>query len=130
LDAAAGETFDSINPSTCKLITRTADGGAEDINLAVRAGREAFEGPWRKFTPVEPQNKLLRFADLIEKYYQELLLIDAHDMGSPVGIARPLCEPRRAGRAMITFSMAARASFGSGRNNRRARNAPRLARYL
>jgi len=33
-DAASGQTFDSVNPGTGKLLARVASGDAEDINRA------------------------------------------------------------------------------------------------
>ena len=43
VEAASGKTFDSINPSTGETLASIAEGGAEDINRAVVAGRRACE---------------------------------------------------------------------------------------
>jgi len=83
--AASGRTFDSINPSTGEVIAQIAEGGAEDIDRAVRAARKAFDGPWRKFKPTQRQNVLLKLADLIEAHFAELRLLDVLDMGAPIG---------------------------------------------
>ena len=46
-DAASGETFDSIDPSTGKAFAKVAMGGLEDVRRATQAARAAFdEGPW------------------------------------------------------------------------------------
>src|SRR6185437_13557289 len=46
-DAASGRTFETPNPATGETLARRAEGGAEDIDRAVRAARRAFdEGPW------------------------------------------------------------------------------------
>ena len=85
-DAASGGTLASIDPSTGQQIAEIAAGGVEDIDRAVAAARMALDGPWRRFTPVQRQNLLLRFADLVETHAAELGLLEVVDMGIPVSI--------------------------------------------
>ena len=87
VNAASGKTFDTINPSTGRVLGAVAEGAAEDIEKAVVAARRAFEGPWRKVKPYERQALLLRFADLIEKHFEELSALDTLDMGVPISVA-------------------------------------------
>ena len=95
--ARSGRTFPTRNPSTGGVIVEVAEGDAADIDLAVQAARAALEGPWRKFTPAERQNVLLRFADLVEKHLDELCLTNVVDMGVPVswqmGVTREGVKP-------------------------------------
>src|SRR6202011_4815396 len=84
VDAASGKTFESHNPATGELLATVAEGDAEDINRAVAAARAAFEGPWSRFKPYERQALLLKIADLVEKHYDELSMLDTLDMGAPV----------------------------------------------
>ena len=86
--AASGKTLESRNPATGDLLATVAEGDAEDINRAVGAARAAFEGPWSKFKPYERQALLLKIADLVEKHYDELSLLDTLDMGAPVSRTR------------------------------------------
>jgi acyl-CoA reductase-like NAD-dependent aldehyde dehydrogenase len=54
VDATSGETFEVLDPSTNKVLTRVSKEGKEDINYAVEAARNAFENrPWRKLTVSE-----------------------------------------------------------------------------
>lgn len=46
--AASGQTFSVFDPATGETIAQVAEGDAEDIDRAVRAARQAFEGPWRQ----------------------------------------------------------------------------------
>ena len=47
VDAASGETFQSINPATDAILTNVAACDLEDVNRAVTSGRAAFEaGVW------------------------------------------------------------------------------------
>ena len=48
-DSISGETFPTVNPATGEIITSIASCGAEDIDLAVKAAREAFDsGKWNQ----------------------------------------------------------------------------------
>jgi aldehyde dehydrogenase (NAD+) len=85
VDAVSGKTFETRNPATGELLAEVAEGGAEDIDLAVRAARKAFdEGPWRRTLPAERQAILLRLADLLEREIEAFALLDTLDMGSPI----------------------------------------------
>lgn len=87
--AASGRVFNSVNPSTGAAIAELAEGDAEDVDRAVRAAREAFEGPWRRFTPVQRQNILLKLADVVEAHLDEFRLLDVLDMGAPISRRSP-----------------------------------------
>ena len=51
VDAASGETFETINPATGDGIAQVAAGDAADVDKAVKAARKAFEsGPWGKMS--------------------------------------------------------------------------------
>src|SRR5262245_31856531 len=86
--AASGKTFASHNPATGELLATIAEGDASDIDRAVGAARRAFEGPWSKLKPYERQALLLKLADLVEKHFDELSLLDTLDMGAPVSRTR------------------------------------------
>jgi aldehyde dehydrogenase (NAD+) len=86
--SASGKTFESRNPATGDLLATVAEGDAEDINRAVAAARRAFEGPWSKVRPYERQQMLLKLADLVEKHFDELSMLDTLDMGAPVSRTR------------------------------------------
>jgi aldehyde dehydrogenase (NAD+) len=86
--AASGKTFESRNPATGDLLATVAEGDVEDINQAVAAARRAFEGPWSKAKPYERQQILLKLADLVEKHFDELSLLDTLDMGAPINRTR------------------------------------------
>src|SRR5260370_31571759 len=84
VEAASGKTFESINPATGEVLATVAEGDAEDIDRAVAAARRAFDGPWRKIKPFERQLMLLRLADLVERHFEELSMLDTLDMGAPI----------------------------------------------
>ncbi|HEU0217371.1 MAG TPA: aldehyde dehydrogenase family protein [Stellaceae bacterium] len=82
--AASGKTFPSINPATGETLAQVAEGDRVDIDRAVAAARRAFDGPWSKWKPFERQQLLLKIADLVERHFDELALLDTLDMGAPI----------------------------------------------
>jgi aldehyde dehydrogenase (NAD+) len=85
--AESGATFASTNPSTGELVARFAQADAKDVDRAVAAARRAFSGPWSKFKPSERQAVLLKLADLVEREFEDLALMDVMEMGRPISAA-------------------------------------------
>jgi len=84
VEASGGGRIDCINPSTGGLLTSIPEGEAVDVDRAVTAARNAFEGPWARCKPADRQNFLLRLADLVEEHFTELRTIDTYDIGRPI----------------------------------------------
>jgi acyl-CoA reductase-like NAD-dependent aldehyde dehydrogenase len=83
--AASGETFDRVSPIDGRVLTTVARGGAEDIDRAVKAARQAFEkGSWSRMAPRERKKRMQRFAALIRERNPELSLTETLDMGKPI----------------------------------------------
>jgi len=92
--AVSGKTFETINPATEEVIAQVAEGDAEDIDLAVRAARRAFEsGPWAAMHPRERGKLLYALADRIEAEIDELAALETLDNGKPIGESRQLDLP-------------------------------------
>jgi betaine-aldehyde dehydrogenase len=88
-DAADGATFTVISPSTEERIAEVASASAADVDAAVKAAREQFDGgAWSQLTGAERGKLLNRLADLIERDIETLATLEAHDVG------RPAFEPR------------------------------------
>jgi 4-(gamma-glutamylamino)butanal dehydrogenase len=85
VDAASGETFDSLAPATGEVLASVSACGPEDVDRAVAAARAAFEkGTWRDLAPAERKRVLFAFADLIEANAAEIARIDSIDAGKPI----------------------------------------------
>ncbi len=82
-----GQTFEAINPSTEEILTQVARGGPEDIDDAVAAAREAFEGPWRRVKPEERGRLLYRVARELEARINEFAELETLDTGKPLAHA-------------------------------------------
>jgi acyl-CoA reductase-like NAD-dependent aldehyde dehydrogenase len=83
--ALSGETFAVVSPIDGKTIAQAARCKTEDIDVAVRAARAAFEsGVWSRQAPAKRKRVLLKFAELILKNKEELALLETIDMGKPI----------------------------------------------
>src|SRR5512132_1704844 len=83
LDAASGETFESTSPATGELIGVFPRSGAEDVDRAVAAAREAYE-EWR-LVPAPARGEILyRFGALVREHKDELALLMSREMGKVV----------------------------------------------
>jgi acyl-CoA reductase-like NAD-dependent aldehyde dehydrogenase len=88
-DAADGGRLDVLDPSTGKVATTVAAGGAKDVEDAVTAARAAFPA-WRD-TPVRERGRILhRVAALIREHADELTALESLDVGKPVSLCRPV----------------------------------------
>ncbi|MEK1928683.1 MAG: aldehyde dehydrogenase family protein, partial [Pararhizobium sp.] len=84
----SGAVMDVISPIDGKKLTTIGDAGAEDVDLAVKAARTAFEkGSWSKAAPGERKKVLLRIAELIEKNALELAVLGVRDNGTEISMA-------------------------------------------
>ena len=84
-----GQTTPAIDPSTGKEYGRIALGSLEDIDLAVKSARDAFEhGAWSRLTAAERGRLLIKFSTLILDKKEELAAIEARDTGKPMTVAR------------------------------------------
>ncbi|MFM7084889.1 MAG: aldehyde dehydrogenase family protein, partial [Hyphomicrobium sp.] len=83
--AVSGETFDNISPRDGTVLNKVAKCDKEDVDLAVRAARNAFEkGTWRNMHYRQKKQILFKFADLIEKNSEHLALMETLDVGKPI----------------------------------------------
>lgn len=83
--AISGATFEVLNPATGQTHALAPRSEAQDIDLAVKAGRAAFKsGSWSRLAPRERMAVLYRFADLIEANAEALAMLDVLDMGKPI----------------------------------------------
>jgi phenylacetaldehyde dehydrogenase len=88
--AASGATFEVRDPATGEVVAHVAEGGAEDVDRAVRAARAAFDdrAPWRRMSASERGQCIWRLADLLEADADALGELETIDNGMPLGVAR------------------------------------------
>ena len=89
LDAADGRTFDTLDPSTGRVIAPVAYAGSHDVDRAVRAAREAFDdGRWSGIAAAQRTSAMLALADAIDSHADELAQLESLDNGKPVKLAK------------------------------------------
>jgi len=94
VNSLSGKTFPSYNPATGDVLARVAEGDKEDIDLAVKAARAAFEnGPWRKMSASQRGRLIWKIADLIDANKEELAELEMLDNGKPLKVARAADVP-------------------------------------
>jgi betaine-aldehyde dehydrogenase len=86
VNASDGGTRDIISPATGAVIASVQEGTAEDANRAVAAAKKAFYGEWYDMTPKDRQLGLLRLADRIEEHAEEIVKIEAENVGKPYDV--------------------------------------------
>lgn len=87
-DAVDGEHIAVRNPSTGEELARLARGRREDVDLAVRAARQALAGEWGSLTATERGRILNRIAAGVLRNIDLLTEIEARDVGKPLTQAR------------------------------------------
>ncbi|CAI7973601.1 gamma-aminobutyraldehyde dehydrogenase [Frankia sp. Hr75.2] len=77
-----GRTMPVLNPATGEVLAHAPSSGPADVDAAVRAAGEAFEG-WRDSTPSERSRALLRLADAVEERAAEIADVECANTGKP-----------------------------------------------
>jgi acyl-CoA reductase-like NAD-dependent aldehyde dehydrogenase len=84
-DASDGRTSDVIDPSTGEVYAQAPISSRQDVDAAMQAAANAFEG-WRDSTPSERSLALLKFADAVEKRAGEVIEAETRNTGKPVAL--------------------------------------------
>jgi betaine-aldehyde dehydrogenase len=84
VDAASGETYDILDPTSGEVYATAPKSGAEDVDRAYRSAATAFE-TWSDATPSDRQKALLNIADALEKRSREFVDVESKDTGKPIG---------------------------------------------
>ena len=83
-DAESGKRFEVIDPARAEVVTEVAEADAADIDRAVRAAREAFEGDWRKMMPRQRGRLMWKLAERLEERKDEIALVETLNNGKPL----------------------------------------------
>ncbi|KAK0082203.1 hypothetical protein PV325_010892 [Microctonus aethiopoides] len=83
-----GTPIASIDPHDEHVICHVESASVEDIDLAVKAAKKAFEeGEWSKISARERGALLFKLADLMEQHKEELATIESIDSGAVYTLA-------------------------------------------
>src|ERR1700676_3301769 len=89
---AAGEYFDTADPSTGEKLASAAQGSAADVDAAVKAARAAFP-KWQSLTPHTRARYLYAIARQVQKLSRRLAVLETMDNGKPIRESRDLDIP-------------------------------------
>jgi acyl-CoA reductase-like NAD-dependent aldehyde dehydrogenase len=80
-DAAAGATFPTFDPAHGGELATVAQAGTDDVDAAVTAARDAFDGAWAKTAPAKRARMLNRLAQLLDEQTDVLAELESRNNG-------------------------------------------------
>ena len=86
VDSVKGKKFPTVNPVNERIIIRVSEGDVQDVDLAVRAARNAFKigSPWRTANASHRGNLMIKLADLMLRDIDQLAALETLDNGKPL----------------------------------------------
>jgi aldehyde dehydrogenase (NAD+) len=90
--AQGGESLETINPATRQTLARVAQGGAADVDAAVRAARDAFPA-WSALPGHVRARHLYALAREVQKHSRLLAVLESLDNGKSIRETRDLDIP-------------------------------------
>jgi acyl-CoA reductase-like NAD-dependent aldehyde dehydrogenase len=94
VDSISGRTFESLNPATDEVNAVVAEAGPEDVDLAVKAARRAFEyGPWAEMAPGDRGRLLNKVAQALWGKADMLAEVESQDNGLPINETKFIAMP-------------------------------------
>ena len=89
---AAGQYFQTADPSTGEKIADVAQGGSADVDAAVKAARAALPA-WQALRPFERARFLYALARHVQKHSRRLAVLETIDNGKPIRESRDIDIP-------------------------------------
>ncbi len=118
------EFHPTVSPATEEPLAEVAYAGAEDVDLAVRAARDALENGWSDLPGSERAKYVFRIARLLQERSREFAVLESLDGGKPIRESRDVDLPLAAARE------AHRSSWSKLPGRERAKYLYRIARIL
>jgi aldehyde dehydrogenase (NAD+) len=89
----SGNYFPTINPATEEELAMVAEAGEPDVDAAVVAARNAYDGEWGSMPPSERAKLIFRIARMVQERSRELAVLETMDGGKPIKEARDVDLP-------------------------------------
>jgi len=94
VNAVSGKTFPTYNPATGEVLAQVAEGDKQDVDIAVKAARKAFEsGPWSRMSSTQRGKLIWKLGDLLEANVEQFAMLETLDNGKPLAVARAADVP-------------------------------------
>jgi acyl-CoA reductase-like NAD-dependent aldehyde dehydrogenase len=88
IDSIDGKRFETINPTTEKVISTVAEASANDVDKAVDIATEAYVKVWSKISGYDRGRLINKLADLMERDIDELAALESLDNGKPFALVK------------------------------------------
>ena len=89
----SGKYFSTVSPATGEVIAQLALAQEKDVDLAVKAARQAYEKVWSQVSGRDRGRYLYRIARLIQEKSRELAILETIDNGKPIRETRDVDLP-------------------------------------
>ena len=89
----SGKYFPTVSPSTEQVLSEVAEANAADVDLAVKAARQAYERVWSKMKGSERAKYIFRISRAIQEKARELAIVETMDGGKPIKESRDVDVP-------------------------------------
>ncbi|MGC4761648.1 aldehyde dehydrogenase family protein [Micromonospora sp. DT46] len=93
VDPTDGGTFKTVNPASEEVLAEVAEAGAQDVDRAVRAARQAYEKVWGPMPGRDRAKYLFRIARILQERSRELAVLESLDNGKPIKESRDVDLP-------------------------------------
>jgi aldehyde dehydrogenase (NAD+) len=87
------ETYATIDPSSEEPLAEVGQATDEEVQLAVRAAREAFENGWSSLAGAERAKYLFRIARILQERAREFAVLESLNGGKPIRESRDVDIP-------------------------------------
>ncbi|WP_226036648.1 aldehyde dehydrogenase [Aquibacillus saliphilus] len=84
VNSSNNETFPTVNPFNQKMWATIPQASDEDVQLAVKAAKRAFENVWSKMNGLKRASLMFKLADLIDKNATYLSKLETTDNGKVI----------------------------------------------
>src|SRR5215207_9331160 len=88
-----GGSFKSISPSSEEVLAEVTKATADDVDMAVKAARQAYEKVWSKLPGSERAKYLYRIARIMAERSREFAVLESLDNGKPIRESRDVDLP-------------------------------------
>jgi len=87
------ETYTTIDPSSEEPLTEVGQATKGEVDLAVRAARDAFSNGWSAISPAERAKYLFRIARILQERSREFAVLESLNGGKPIRESRDVDLP-------------------------------------
>jgi aldehyde dehydrogenase (NAD+) len=93
VEPKSGKYFPTINPATEEQLAEIAEAGADDVDVAVDAARDAYENGWRDLAGSARAKYLFRIARQLQERAREFAVLESMNGGKPIKESRDVDLP-------------------------------------